>query len=264
VRAWSTVLRVPTVDGTVWFKATAPGVRHEAALLRLLSERRPDLVPEPLALDEERGWMLLRDAGTPLLEVMREDGSVRRWLDVLPRYAELQLACAPDVEELLAIGVPDLRLATLPERYEEVATGRFRGAAPLVRDFAAELAEFALPETVQHDDLHDRNVFVGAEGGYRIVDWGDAVVSHPFLTLAVTLEGVIRWGLDDVEDSVDTAPFRDAYLRPFAGGRDLRRAVEIALRLGWAARAVATHAAGHEEPARVEARLRMFLDGRVD
>ena len=57
----------------------------------------------------------------------------------------------------------------------------------------------------------------------------------------MTLEGVLAWGLDDVEDSVDIAPFRDAYLAPFARlaeGADLAAASELALRLGWVCRAV--------------------------
>jgi len=37
-------------------------------------------------------------------------------LDVLPRYAALQLAAVDDVDALLAAGVPDMRLAVLPER----------------------------------------------------------------------------------------------------------------------------------------------------
>ena len=269
VQPWSTVLRVPTAEGPVWFKAIAPGLRHEVALHRLLAARRPDVVPEPVAADADRGWLLLRDAGTRLRELVQEERSPDRWRGVLTRYAELQLAVAPDAEELLALGVPDLRLATLPDRYArlagELGDVRVRAAVPRVRELCEELAGYGIPETVQHDDLHDGNVFVGADGGTRIVDWGDAVVSHPFLTLSVTLEGVLQWGLDDdAEPSVDTAPFRDAYLQPYGHpGVDLTRAVEIALRLGWAARAVATHAAGHEEPERIHTRLRMFLDGRA-
>jgi hypothetical protein len=40
-------------------------------------------------------------------------------------------------------------------------------------------------------------------------------VSHPFFTMAVTLEGVIACGLDDIRNSVEVAPFADAYLEPF-------------------------------------------------
>ena len=66
-------------------------------------------------------------------------------------------------------------------------------------------------------------------------------MSHPFCTLAVTIEGVLRWGLDDVEGSVDINPFRDAHLEPFeqyGSHDDLVAATEIAMRLGWISRAL--------------------------
>ena len=266
LRAWSTVMRVPTPDGDVWFKANAPGTSHEAALVSVLSDRAPEVVPPLLAVDLERGWMLMADAGSRLREVIAAEQSLDRWLDVLPRYAELQRAVEGDARELVALGVPEVSLATLPERYERMLdelpgdVARFRAAVPRVRELCEEVAAYGVSETIQHDDFHDGQVYVH-EHGYRIIDWGDAVVSHPFFSLSVALEGVIQWGLEDVEGSVDTAPFRDAYLRSFGGGRELADAVEPALRLGWAARAVATHAAGGEEPDRHHARLRMFLDG---
>ena len=84
-----------------------------------------------------------------------------------------------------------------------------------MRELADELAAYGLPELLQHDDLHDGQVFV-RDGRHLLMDWGDACISHPFFTLSVTLEGVIAWGLDDEEDSEDIAPYRDAYLEPFA------------------------------------------------
>ena len=83
-----------------------------------------------------------------------------------------------------------------------------------VEDLAEELASYGIAETLQHDDLHDGQVFL-KDGQHLVMDWGDACISHPFFTLSVTLEGVLAWGLDDVENSVDTTPFRDAYLGPY-------------------------------------------------
>lgn len=59
--------------------------------------------------------------------------------------------------------------------------------------------------------------------------------------MAVTLEGQIAWGIDDVRGSVDVAPFRGAYLGPFArvaAAADLDAACAIATRLGWVCRSV--------------------------
>jgi hypothetical protein len=86
----------------------------------------------------------------------------------------------------------------------------------------------------------------------------------------VALEGVIAWGPDDVEGSVDVAPFRDAYLAGYAAAagdalasatpEDLRAACAIALRLGWVCRAVNAHLHG-EDAKSAWLRLGMAFDG---
>jgi hypothetical protein len=279
VRPWSTVLSVPTDRGPMYFKANHVALRHEAAVAALLSERRPDVVPVPVALDTARGWLLLQDAGSRLREVVQAERSVVRWADVLPLYASLQLDLAGAVDELLALGVPDMRLERLPDLYAALlkeidelpevprdVLARAHDQTRSVVDMCRELAAYGIAETVQHDDLNDGQIYV-RDGRYRVLDWGDACISHPFFSLSVALEGVIAWGVDDVEDSVDTAPFRDAYLQPFAerlarSMDELRAASKVAIRLGWACRAVNGRVAGEEATPTVR-RLQMFLDGRV-
>ena len=265
VYPWATVLRVPTDSGPLWFKANDQSLQHEAAVVALLAQRRPDCVPPLVAADAGRGWMLMRDAGERLRGLVEQERSLDRWLEVLPLYAGLQLDVADAADELLAAGLPDLRLATLPERYERLldevgAEERFRAETGRVERLCAELAAFGIPETVQHDDLHDGQVFL-RDGRYLLLDWGDACLSHPFFTLAVTLGGVLSFGLDDVAGSVDTTPFRDAYLAPYRErfDGDLDSAADIALRLGWVCRAVNGYVPG--EDASTLTRLRMFLDG---
>jgi hypothetical protein len=73
VRPWATVMRVPTGEGDVFFKANATELRYETALVRRLAARRPDCVPPLLAVDEERGWMLMRDAGARLREIVERE-----------------------------------------------------------------------------------------------------------------------------------------------------------------------------------------------
>ena len=202
------VLKVPTTAGPVWFKANHGPLQHEAALVTLLAERVPDQVVPLLAADLDRGWMLMRDAGTRMRELVVLEASLQRWHPVLDTVARISVALQDDVGGLLAIGVPDLRLATLPESYaaliEEIdAAPRFRAATHRVAELCEQLAAYGIRDSVQHDDLHDGQVFV-RDGRHWVVDWGDACVSHPFFVLAVALEGQLAWGLDDVECSVDT------------------------------------------------------------
>src|SRR5437016_1843638 len=95
VRLWSTVLRVPTAEGDVYFKAVAPIHRFEAALTGLLAELQPGRVPEVIAVDAERGWMLMRDGGTRLRELVETRADLHHWERLLPEYAQLQIEMTP-------------------------------------------------------------------------------------------------------------------------------------------------------------------------
>jgi hypothetical protein len=161
------------------------------------------------------------------------------------------------------MGVPDRRLATLPSAYDQLVDAlpgneKLRAMAPAVVELCEELASFRLPELLQHDDLHDGQVYVRS-GAHRVLDWGDACISHPFFTLSVTLDGVLSWGFDDVQDSLDVTSYRDAYLAPFAEryDGDLVRASTVARRLGWVCRAVNGHVPGDDD--KTVTRLGMFL-----
>jgi hypothetical protein len=281
VRPWSTVLRVPIVGGDYWFKANIPACAHEGAVVSVLSRARPDCVPKLLAVDLERGWMLMGDGGDRLREVIERERSLQRWLHLLPKYAQLQIDLANHADELVDQGVPDRRLETLALQYEQlldqpegIAEGdldRLRRLGPQVREMCDQLASYRIPETIQHDDLHDAQVFV-RDDSYLFFDWGDACVSHPFFSMAVTLEGQLAWGLDDIEGSEDIRPFRDRYLQPFtryATLSSLEEAHTTALRLGWICRglnwqriASALTSPDREESLKgVGLRLRLFLAG---
>lgn len=281
VRVWATVMRIPTADGSFWFKANGPTQAYEATAVELIAARRPDDVPALLAVDRERGWMLMADGGTRLRELVEGERDLTPWLAVLPKYAELQLALTPDAAELIARGVPDRRLARLPDLYDELLEAaddvageelaRLRALSPWVREHCERLGALGIADTIQHDDLHDGQVFV-RDGRYLVFDWGDACVSHPFFTMSVTLEGVLSWGLDDIENSVDLAPFRDAYLQPFmalAPREELDAGFASALRLGWVCRSLSYQAdrevIGHLDPESyaqaVAVRLRLFAAG---
>ena len=120
VRPWSTVMRVPTSGGDLWFKANIPALAYEAGVVGVLARTRPDLVPELAAVDPERGWMLMGDGGERLREVVERERDLGRWLDVLPQYGELQLSTAANADELVALGAPDRRLTVLEGQYEQL------------------------------------------------------------------------------------------------------------------------------------------------
>jgi hypothetical protein len=253
-RPWATVLRVPLAGGRVcWCKVCAPVQAFEPRLTAALSARWPGRVAEVLAHDAERGWLLMADAGTSI----RDAGNPpEAWLAALPAYAELQRGEAQHAADHLAHGVPDLRLATLPARYEDLlrrelpldadGKARLRVFAPRFAELCAELAAHGVPDTLQHDDLHMGNLFTQRDG-LRVLDWGDASISHPFASLVVTFRF-----LEEVNGLAPGDPWlarlRDAYLEPW--DRDHARAFPLALRIGRFAHAIAwTRQRDHLTPA---------------
>ncbi|MEN3608469.1 phosphotransferase [Plantactinospora sp. ZYX-F-223] len=249
VRAWSIVRRLETSAGRIWFKANVPSNGFEAAVVEALAAWVPELVVPPLAVDRDRGWLLGPDGGTILRETAQRPDPVR-WAELLRTYAGLQRAVAPHADRLVGLGVPDLRPARMPAALAGLlADPTVRLAEPhraaLVRlrpeydRWCADLAADGLPASIQHDDLHDGNVFVGA-AGLRFFDWGDACLAHPFGSLLVALN-IAADQLDADPAGPELSRLRDAYLEPWTDLRDradLRHSVRLALRVAKVGRAV--------------------------
>ena len=81
----------------------------------------------PIALDEERRWLLLPDGGPTLGETGAGPDEV---IAALASYGRLQRALAPHAEEMLALGVPDMRPPVMPARFVEAL--EFVGEVPEV------------------------------------------------------------------------------------------------------------------------------------
>jgi hypothetical protein len=244
---WATVLRVPTAAGDAWLKACGPVQRFEPRLTASLFERWPDRVVGVLAHDVDRAWLLLEDGGTPVAPLGH---APELWQTVLPLYAELQRGEVAHAGEHLVAGVPDLMTETLPDRYERMLErddiplepheiALLQRFAPRFAELCAELGSHSVPDTVQHDDLHQANVWANGDR-LLVLDWGDACISHPFASLFVPF-----CFLDDENQLPPRDPWyerlRDAYLEPWGGGpgSGLVETFDLAIRVGTIAHAFA-------------------------
>lgn len=235
-RPWASVGQVRLRDGALaWFKACRPVQGFEPRLTAELHRRWPGRVAEVLGHDEARGWLLTADAG-PAIEW--GDDALPKWLDVLPRYAELQMGERANVADHLEHGVPDVRLEVLPARYDELAAAELpieaeaidaiRVYAPRFAEACAELAIAAPGPSVQHDDLHGRSVHDDGSR-IRVMDWGDASIGQPLFSL-VRLDLSLGETLGQAARDRWFPRLRDAYLEPW--GRDARPAFDLAQRVG--------------------------------
>lgn len=192
----SSVLRVPTTGGALFFKA---GVTAEVETQVLMDggDGTGSRLPQVAAVDREEGWLLLRDFGGRELDCL----STRECIDAVTGFARLQIdlarRCAPD-----ALGAPDdpvlldcrpsrLRdlyldaIAPLPathQRLEHALDGeRLRAAADRIMPIAAALDRDGVPLALVNRDFTPANVHVSSSG-FIYFDWADVVRSHPFFS----------------------------------------------------------------------------------
>jgi Ser/Thr protein kinase RdoA (MazF antagonist) len=243
VRPWSTVCRATAATSDMFLKVCDRVQAHEPALTAIVAREFPSLAPELIARHPVEPWMLLGDGGTKLREARFGDDLMDTWVRLLPRYAALQRALADRVDELRAAGVPDRGLDHLPDLLRAIladegaarptARERIRALLPAIERSCAELAAAGIGPSIDHADLHDNNVLVQGRD-VTIIDWGDAGVTHPFLSLFVTFRFVGQ-GLGVSRDAAEIRRLRDAYLEGWsdiAPRRTLERAADGAIALG--------------------------------
>jgi hypothetical protein len=228
-RAWSTVWVLETMAGRRFLKACGPGFEQEARLLPAISATTPAVVPEVIAVARHAPWLLLSDAGATLLGRLADDrgAGIGELSKALKCYATWQIRMAATDAGALRAMIHDLRPAQLSERLAEVLSDavllQLGADEPVTSDQikkalarcgagVTRVTSHGLPVSIDHGDLHANSIVHDGQA-LRIIDWGDAVMGHPFASLGPTLDAAMAWS--DAEQRTLTeaylAPWRTAY-----------------------------------------------------
>ncbi len=194
IKTWnlSSVLRLPTAEGSVWCKSVPPFLTDEGVIIPLVGADEPTLVPPLLAWDPASRTVLLDDVGGEDDWDAPED----RLLRMVHALVRLQARWIDRVDVLLDAGLPDWRARSLshlaealvsrpdvraqltdPERREVDA---LVGSLP---DRVAALAACGVPETLVHGDFHPGNWRFDGRS-LVLLDWGDVGVGHAMLDMS--------------------------------------------------------------------------------
>jgi aminoglycoside phosphotransferase (APT) family kinase protein len=198
VKFWSlsAVLRIPVTasaehgaERSLYFKAACQLFHAEAAVTAELARLAPKHVPDVLAIDPDRGWMLMNPLpGEPPARLSPEAAPTAGRM-----LAELHMITSDHIPCLVAAGAVDRTLQpTLAglsmiindslERDQLTDTERdlARQMEPWLAEQLTAVAESGLPYTITHGDLHPGNI-AQHEDTLVIYDWTDAAVSFPTL-----------------------------------------------------------------------------------
>jgi len=259
-RPWSTVLKIATDAGNLFFKAGGPTQQFEPGLLGVLNARRGRHTLPLLAADPDRGWSLLPDGGLTLRQLIQGKPDFAAWSEILRQYAELQIEALQWRTVFKSAGVPERSSEYLIHAYTEILGDReiiliaksegflnpeqyqrLTDLTPVIAEMFNELDSYQIPISLEHGDLHDANIFV-QEDGYKIFDWGDASITHPFFTLLLPVRHMAdKLGISEYDDRPELTSLVDAYLQPwekFATKQRLLKAWKLAHHLAKFARTI--------------------------
>ena len=207
----SCILRITSAGGRVWFKAVHPHWAGEPAVTAMLADLLPGRSPEVLAIERERGWMLLGDLDGEPVDLLPGDER----LEALGTIVEIHRAASPITDALLRGGCRDRRPDVLSQDIEALAADeaiplpgdlreRLRTAVPRLQELSLRLQAAPLPRTLVHGDLHGGNI-IRTDGRFVLFDWSDACVADPFVDVLMFLTKL-------PDDAQLRTSFRDRYL----------------------------------------------------
>jgi hypothetical protein len=248
--AWScsSILRVPTATGNLYFKAGYTKPPGEASVIRALAEKWPHNMPAIVALNEKRRWMLMLDFGGRRLTEL----PLEHWGQSLQLFAQIQLDTASSLDRWQRLGCRLQNPEQLPadsdrlfSNSDALMLGQVSGCTPdeisalrrqadKIERWCVELAGYSVPLSLVHEDFRERNLrFINKT--YLYFDWSDTVITHPFFSAVRFLDFV---QLKDVPGSQSLRKLRlylrDAYLEPwtsYGSLPDLQKAFAVVQKL---------------------------------
>jgi hypothetical protein len=192
------LVRLETDGPALWFKAVGPPNQREFPLTCRLSQLFPGYLPQIIATHPDwSGWLAWDVEGKPLCDEQK----ILSWESAAGSLARLQLESIGYGGRIRAAGAHDMSTSALSnqiqpfmETMSELMERQTKPSPPAlsrqqlvllgedIQDALEAYGTLEIPETLGHLDLNPGNIMVSI-GGCVFLDWADAYVGNPFLSL---------------------------------------------------------------------------------
>jgi hypothetical protein len=203
--AHSIVKKINTSQGVFYLKQTPPALFLEPDTLALLHAQGCQHIPTVIAKNDEYHCFLTTACGDVTLRALFSKDNID--IDLLGRginnYVSIQRKLEHETSKLIAFGLTDWRLDKFPLLYQEliqetdllIADGltpieisALNQAYNFCQEQCERLSRYEILETINHCDFHENNIILSQKTGeLSIIDWGEAVIGHPFFSLNTCL-----------------------------------------------------------------------------
>lgn len=202
---WSSVLKLRTSKGMVYLKQTPPDLLIEFDILNKCRNKcNITFLPKTIAENKSLHCFLMNECGDMSLRTFfNGELQVDMMTDGLQVYKKMQNATSQHLDEFIQLGVPDWRLSNLTDLYQNLVNNQvlleaegldkpqIKALQELLnpyRDICAEIANYGIPDSLNHGDFHDNNMLIKLDTKtISIIDFGETTIDHPFLSLSSCL-----------------------------------------------------------------------------
>lgn len=201
---WSYVIRFATSDGIIYLKHTPPLLSLEANIIQIMREHFHLFVPEIITHNVELNCFLMKDAGKSLREVLKQKFDAPLFCKAIEQFTSMQLTVADHINIFIDIGVPDWRLAKLPDLYMQLLSQKemliadgltekgiseLKKLLPRVSNLCQKLSGYAIKQSIVQPDFNDNNTLIADNSrNITMIDLGEIAISHPFFSLINCLQ----------------------------------------------------------------------------
>jgi hypothetical protein len=221
------LIRFATNRQAVWFKAVGPPNVREFRITRYLAQIAPAFIPKILgARVKWNAWLMAE------VEQSHPDdqSDMEIWATVAKTLARLQIASVGHSLHLINAGCRDMRVGTVLDgldRFFEVmaflmsqqtkevppplSQDELRTLATQLKALLIEFQEFDIPNALGHLDLNPSNIVVTANRCV-FLDWAEAYVGQPFLTLHYLLQHLCRFQGQGLWETAVTSAYAQEWL----------------------------------------------------
>ena len=236
------LVRLETNAQAVWFKAVGEPNLREFGISLALAKLFPGFVPTVISPHPSwHGWLTTEFPGSTLDEVSDSSAGER----AAQTLAELQMASVGKADHLLQAGCRDLRVAgllTLVAPFMEVMSqlmAQQQKTPPAIlsrkdlqrlgRQIEGALSAWAqlhIPDTLGHLDFNSGNILCSADQCV-FLDWAEAYVGPPFLTLQYLREHLVRLRPADFGLAVDVVKVYETKWRQILSSENVSAAMNF-------------------------------------
>lgn len=200
--SYSEVYKIETSTGrTLYLKQVPEALFLEPMMLAFLHEQDCQNIPKLVAKNNTLHCFLMASCGElSLRSLFKGHVNLGMLNQGITNYTKIQRCLENKTPELLQIGILDWRLNRFASLYYQLLQqeqllmvdgltrqeiDQLNQLYPYCIKLCSDLSEYKVPETINHCDFHENNMLFDPETrAVNIIDWGEVVLTHPFLSLS--------------------------------------------------------------------------------